>query len=411
MKLAGANITAQTGAEGSFILPDVRDGMATVEIDGETVLTSQPFPKISLKKIVTANCDNQFSRPISLQQATGASFVVGASSLSEETMSIPAPSDADGMAGPAAQPGTATLQLPPGATFVFPGGATSGTLTLTMVDNSRTPVNLPLGVFSSAIAQITPFGATIAPGGKLTFPNPDGLPAGSPGFKLFRLEQKVMLANGQPNPNLGSFTEAGAAIVTASGIETAADAVKEGGYYFVATSQPTTTVIGRVVDSNGTTPVRLAVVRARGQEGFTDGNGGFILRFVPVKAAGDRLAAEASFVRPSGPIDRAQRDNIAAAVNAITTVTPDLVLPSETNNRPPIIVASADLIINAGEVLSFNFIAYDPDAGQTLLIWERKDFSFVASGTTATLWFRSLSSAGNSYGALIDNVRVYLDVP
>lgn len=41
--------------------------------------------------------------------------------------------------------------------------------------------------------------------------------------------------------------------------------------------------------------------------------------------------------------------------------------------------------------------------GQTrsTLIWQNKSFTFVASGMTATLAFRSLSPAGNSYGALL----------
>jgi uncharacterized protein (TIGR03437 family) len=46
--------------------------------------------------------------------------------------------------------------------------------------------------------------------------------------------------------------------------------------------------------------------------------------------------------------------------------------------------------------------------GQTrsTLTWQNKSFTFVASGTTATLSFLSLSSSGNSFGALIDKVSV-----
>jgi hypothetical protein len=47
-------------------------------------------------------------------------------------------------------------------------------------------------------------------------------------------------------------------------------------------------------------------------------------------------------------------------------------------------------------------------SGQSIsaLIWQPIRFSFVASSTTATLSFTSLSSTPNSYGALMDNVRV-----
>ena len=47
-------------------------------------------------------------------------------------------------------------------------------------------------------------------------------------------------------------------------------------------------------------------------------------------------------------------------------------------------------------------------AGQTraTLAWQYVNFSFLASGASATLSFTSLSPGGNSYGALIDNVSV-----
>jgi hypothetical protein len=40
------------------------------------------------------------------------------------------------------------------------------------------------------------------------------------------------------------------------------------------------------------------------------------------------------------------------------------------------------------------------------LTWQPITFSFTATGTTATLSFTSLTPFANSYGALIDNVRV-----
>jgi choice-of-anchor C domain-containing protein len=52
---------------------------------------------------------------------------------------------------------------------------------------------------------------------------------------------------------------------------------------------------------------------------------------------------------------------------------------------------------------------YDHDStGQTKtsLLWQSISFSFVASGTTATLSFMSLQETANSFGPLIDRVRV-----
>jgi choice-of-anchor C domain-containing protein len=47
----------------------------------------------------------------------------------------------------------------------------------------------------------------------------------------------------------------------------------------------------------------------------------------------------------------------------------------------------------------------------TALLWTPVSFSFVASGSTATLSFMSLSSTPNSYGPLVDNVKVVESVP
>src|SRR5205085_10591637 len=64
--------------------------------------------------------------------------------------------------------GSVTLDVPAG-TATFPDGSDGGTIYLTLLDNSRTPVDLPSGQYSTAIAQISPFGVTLNPGGKLSF--------------------------------------------------------------------------------------------------------------------------------------------------------------------------------------------------------------------------------------------------
>ena len=79
IKLAGTSITTQTTAEGSFVLPDVPTGTQYVDVDGESIPTTPPYPKITLKTIAFASRDNQFPRPVALQQSTGASGSVGSS--------------------------------------------------------------------------------------------------------------------------------------------------------------------------------------------------------------------------------------------------------------------------------------------------------------------------------------------
>jgi uncharacterized protein (TIGR03437 family) len=360
VKLAGSNITAVTGAEGSFILPDVPSGAALVEVDGSTVQTTPPFPKVTLKTIAQNSRDNQFSRSIALQQATGVGVNVGTGSFTEDDHGARLQAfalDADATI----QTGNVILEVPGGAAARFPDGSTSGTLTLTLVENSGTPVDLPPGQFSSAIVQISPFGVTLTPGGKLTFPNPDGIPAGT-SATLFRLDQHAS------SPTIGKFIEAGAATISSDGhrIETAPNAVTETSYFFVSAPRQTTTVVGRVVENNDA-PMRLAVVRSRGQEAFTDGNGSFILRNVAV-SPGDQISVEASFTRASGRVDRVQRSGLTAVVGGITKVAPDLVLPLEASNRAPTLLAPVSLALNEGETLNISLVASDPDSDQTIQV-------------------------------------------
>src|SRR6185503_1701271 len=168
-------------------------------------------------------------------------------------------------------------------------------------------------IFSSSIAQIAPFGVKLMPGGKLTFPNPDGFTAGSP-VKLFRFDLTPA------SPTLGTFVDTGKqALVSANGsrIETEENAITETSYYFVSLARPLTTVVGRVLDSDGSTPVRGAIVHARGQEASTDGNGGFVLRRVPTIGE-QRIAVAASLLRPSGRIDRAAGLTSPPVINGLT---------------------------------------------------------------------------------------------
>jgi uncharacterized protein (TIGR03437 family) len=353
VRLTGTNISVTTGAEGGFLLPDVPAGAAFVEFDGSTVSTSPPYPKVTLKITALGNRDNQFQRPIALQQPTGPGLQVGSGSFAGSNLSGLALDSPEAVNG-SVQTGGVIFEVPDNATAQFPDGSTRGVITLTLVENSRTPAPLPAGQFSSAIAQLTPFGVKLTPGGKLTFPNNDGFPAGAR-VTLFRLDA-------------GSFIAAGEAVVSGDGkqIESAAGAITETSYYFVSLSRPTTTVVGRVVESDGATPARSALVRSRGQEAITDGAGGFVLRNVPVNAANDSLTVEASLVRPDGRIDRVQRSGIAVVVGGITQLSSPLVLPAVNSNRPPVILAPSSLVVTQGETRDVNIVVSDPDQGQTL---------------------------------------------
>lgn len=360
IRVAETGIEFTTGAEGSFLLPDVPPAVGHfVEFDGGAVPGTLPYPKVILKMRVQGNRDNQMDAPVALQQITGPGAQVGGSSLTANQAAIAAKLQQT----PTAQTlrvGEVTFEIPAGAGISLPNGARQGVVNLTVVENSRTPVKLPAALFSQTIPQITPFGAVLLGGGKLTLPNSEAYPPGTL-VKLFRLDQTLS------SPTLGQFVEAGTATVTANGqrIETAPNAITEITQYFVGAARQTTTVTGRVLDSDGTTPVRQAIVRCRGQETVTDGNGGFVLRNVEANT-GDKLSVEATFVRATARVDRVGRINIDAVPGGLTEIKPDLVLPAEGSNRAPVLLAPATLRVNEAETREVNFVAYDPDAGQTI---------------------------------------------
>jgi uncharacterized protein (TIGR03437 family) len=401
IRVVTAGIDATSNAEGSFVLPDVTAGAALVEVDGTALSVSPPYPKVTLKTIVTAQRDNPFSRPIAVQQATGPSLSVGSSGGAAEKTQLRKSVASPEVASASIRIGNVTFDVPDNAAALFPDGATSGFVTLTIVDQSRTPAPLPPGEFSSTIAQLTPFGVKLNPGGKLTFPNPDNFPANAT-VKLFRFDQTLN------SPTIGSFIEAGAATVSADRqrIETATGAITETSYYFVSIARQTTTVIGRVVDADGQTPVRLALVRARGQEAFTDGNGGFVLRDVPVNAANESLTVEASFVRPGGRVDRTQRAG-AAVINGVTKITPDLVLPSSGANRAPTVLAAASAVVTQNETRDLNLIVSDPDGDQIGQVTVTgPSFAAIQNGATAGSFTLRLTPDGNTAGSFTLTLRV-----
>ncbi|HWQ33398.1 MAG TPA: FG-GAP-like repeat-containing protein [Blastocatellia bacterium] len=366
VRVSGSNITATSGADGLFILPDLPAGAALIEVDGTTAAIVPPFPKVTLKQSVSANRDNPFSRPIALQQTTGTTFAVGSSS--PVTVSSDSTEKTEGRI----ETGNVVFELPENTTALFPDGATSGLLTMTVVENSRTPVNLPPGTFSSSVVQFTPFGVKLSPGGRLTFPNTQAFPAGTQAT-LFRYD-----------PNAGSFVQSGTATVSADGrrLATAANAITETSYYFASVVRPVITVIGRVVENDRTTPVRGALVQTLGQEAFSDGNGGFILRNVGFNqnkfdGVGGVLDVFASVVRPDGRIDRTEFHGVITDFNSTIDVS-DIVLPGEAVNRPPVVLAPASATVNIAQTRVIDFTASDPDPNQTVSVTLSGDATFAA---------------------------------
>ncbi len=374
-------LSTLTDREGRYLLADAPPGpRQTMVIDP----TGGPLPysTVLISARVLPERDNVIQpNPLQKPSSTGLPFGGSAGFLADEE-------SADAIAQPnprAIQTEGITFEVAGNTSATFPGGGNSGTVFLTKIDNSRPPVRLPAGVFSSSIAQLSPFGVKLSPGGKLTFPNADNLPANAKP-KLYSLDQTL------GSRTLGEFVDIGTATVSADGktVETAANAVLETSIFFAAIPRPLTRVLGKVVDSDGTTPIRQAAVRCRGQEVFTDSTGLFVLLDVPVKDAGDLLTLEASYQRPNGRVDRVTRTGVAPVPNGVTRVTPELKLPSPVTdpNRPPTLLLPATLTVTEGTTLDTGFIASDPDAGQTITV--------TVTGTPSAP-FASIGLSGNAY--------------
>lgn len=380
--LAGVNVRLSNGAppvttsaDGTFVLADVPATAHSVFIDGDLIPTQPPYPKLTMKIVADANRDNKFKSPIALQQATGASGTIGSGSPAADSGSNLRVIGAAQQQQPTPQPATTniqtgnfSLQVAANARPLFPDGSGSGKIYLTPVQNGRTPVELPTGVYSSSIVQVTPFDTKIPEGAKLVLPN-DGRPIGA-SLKLYRYDSSV-----------GKFGEvAGAKVaVSADGklIETGPGDVKEGTIYFAALASAapvpnaSTTVQGRVlccVNANGQVvgsaaqPVAKASVTARGQESETDGNGSYILRNVPA-AAGQNITVDVTYRLPNGRVARAQSPDARIIVGGITKVEATY-LPSESLNREPVILAPPKVEIPVGQRTDIGIVISDPDPTQ-----------------------------------------------
>jgi len=340
VRLFGTTIATRTNAEGIFTLPDVPAGTVEIEIDGSTASAPLPFPRVLIKARVTAGRDNVLGSSLALQPVTGPSVGDGTPSTF--------------------QVGNVVLTVPSGAAIRASDGANLNSLTLALADPNQLPAPFPQAHFSSTVAQITPFGATISPGGRLTLPNTDRFAAGATAT-LFQLDQTA------GSPTLGSFVVVGVATVTSDGqrIETTANAIRSAGLYFASAPRQETTVIGRTLEADGT-PARQATVRVRGKSQTTDGTGSYTVQRVPVNP-GDRVAVEASIVRQGGGVDRAASAEVVAEINGSTTM-PDIRFPPIGANRPPMIAAPSALSVSAGETRDFAFNVTDPDPNQTVVV-------------------------------------------
>ncbi|HNG34125.1 MAG TPA: Ig-like domain-containing protein [Blastocatellia bacterium] len=359
--------TAFTNDEGVFILPDVPSSLAEwVEVDGSSVGFTLAYPDPPVKIRIEENRDNTIESPVYLQQKSGVQTPV--SSTGNLTDDSPLTLIA---AAPDQTTGEIRFNIAAGTRATFPDGRANGTLVLNAVENGLTPVRLPDNVFSSSIAQIANFGIKLNPGGKLSFPNSDRLPPGTPAtLYKYEVARCAEAAIGTPACRRGEWIPTTLPVtVNADTIETGDNVITETSYYFVAAPRPTTAAVGRVVedvsDVADKPPVRGAVVRVRGQEAVTDGNGGFVVRGI-LANAGDKISAEVSWIRPDGRVYRQQGAFVDAVVNGLTGLG-EIRLETEATNRAPFALVPSVINLTAERELAVTFSAGDPE-GQPITV-------------------------------------------
>ncbi|HMV84279.1 MAG TPA: IPT/TIG domain-containing protein [Blastocatellia bacterium] len=354
------DVMIRTTDKGTFVLPDMAPGNASIRVDGSSVSAGLPYTTWDTKLRVLPNQDNRFDAPIAIQQITGNS------SLFEPDSSAKPAEKGKGRSvfAKAQTPIRLTaedvvLEIPAGTTITFPPDA-QPKLSLTLVAGSRAPTRLPEAIFSERIVQITPFGATIDTGAKLTFPNRDALPAGTKlDLYKFDKDKEINFEEG--------FVKIGTATVSADGrrVETSADAIKITSYFFVALRQQQTTAIGQIVENDK--PVSQAIVQVRGQNDFSDGNGGFAQREVAVKSGqSERIQAETSVQRSNGRVEYTvvAKDPAPGGITDFGRIS----INSLTTNLPPVLLVPAQIQLNTGVAADTPFTAYDPDDAQSITV-------------------------------------------
>ncbi len=388
--------TAETNSEGVFLLPDLPaqllgSGVGTLSIIGDAAAVTPQLPRFQFGVTAIAGRDNPLPRPIALQLPSDNGFRLNTAGIpATASLTIPATENKNEQMAQPPEPGQIACSLLPGTiSFSLQSPYTRcettqecqagfRSLFLTTVENSRAPTRLPNGHFSSTMVQITPTTSFFLSSASLTLPNTDCLPPGP--ARLFSLQtgDGFLFTEAQsqiPLSQAGTFIDIGTATVAPNGqsISIGEGLLQQGGLYFVSVQRGTATITGRVLSPEPTgaegrtvlTPVRRAMIVARGQDALTDGNGAFILRNVPVLRANDSVAIEISYLRPNGRVEHESAGNLAVVADG-TVAAGDITLPAATTNRLPAILAMNSVTTKVGERSDVSLLVSDADTGQTV---------------------------------------------
>jgi len=180
----------QTNLLGTFLISPAPIGSFQLMADGSTVPGPNTYPTLEYDIVTVAGNNNTVGMPIYL----------------------PALNTLNSLCVSATQGGTLTVPQYPGfaltvaaGSATFPGGSSSGCITVTTVHGDKVPMSPGFGQQPRFIVTIQPVGTTFNPPAPLTIPNIDGLPPKSV-TEMYSYDH-----------DLGMFVSIGTATVSADG--------------------------------------------------------------------------------------------------------------------------------------------------------------------------------------------------
>ncbi|GEP42062.1 carboxypeptidase regulatory-like domain-containing protein [Brevifollis gellanilyticus] len=205
--VVGTGLTAQSDAQGLFMLKPAPVGTVRLVVDGTTVLRPGSWVTLDYTLTTVAGHDNTIGMPVRLLQID-TSTAVGVGLNYGGTITLPE------------YPGF-SLTLAPGS-VTFPGGSKVGSVTATVVHLDKTPEVPNFGQQPRFIISINPKQCLFNPPAKLCLPNVDGLQPG----------QKTEMYSF--DTDLASFVAIGTGTVSSDGMQICSDpgvGVIKGGWH------------------------------------------------------------------------------------------------------------------------------------------------------------------------------------
>ena len=215
VRVDGTSLVTQTDAQGQFRISGAPVGYVRLFIDGSTAQRTGTWPTLEFALYTIAGQDNPVGMPIYLLpiDVRRGLFV---DDTTGGTLTLPE------------LPGFSINVKPGSATF--PGGGRTGTVSATLVHYDKVPMTPAFGQQPRFVVTIQPAGTHFDPPAAVTFPNLEGLPAGSI-TELFSFDH-----------DLGQFVSIGSGSVTEDGSTVKSDpgvGIIKGGWHGSGNPAPT----------------------------------------------------------------------------------------------------------------------------------------------------------------------------